>query len=84
MVPNAAATGTSADHKGERKYSYEIIFRSQHYTLADNACREYLFLSEFFYVEPLQALDLFREVLRKTCQLYIVNKLLNIINSFRF
>ena len=72
LVPHAAATGTSAGHKGETRYSYEVIFRSQHYALADNACREYLFLSEFFRVEPAQALDLFQEVMGKTTQLYIV------------
>ena len=72
LVPHAAATGTSAGHKGETRYSYEVIFRSQHYALADNACREYLFLSEFFRVEPAQAMELFQEVMGKTTQLYIV------------
>lgn len=71
LVPHAAATGTSAGHKGETRYSYEVIFRSQHYAMADNACREYLFLSEFFRVEPAQAMDLFQEVMGKTTQLYI-------------
>ena len=72
LVPHAAATGTSAGHKGETKYSYEIVFRSQHYALADNACREYLFLCEFFHVERAPAMELFQEVMGKTCTIYMV------------
>lgn len=75
LVPHAAATGTSAGHKGETKYSYEILFRSQHYALADNACREYLFLCEFFHVEGAPALELFQEVMGKTCGLYMVQSM---------
>ncbi|XP_046653328.1 vacuolar protein sorting-associated protein 52 homolog isoform X1 [Daphnia pulicaria] len=71
LVPHAAATGTSAGHKGETKYSYEIVFRSQHYALADNACREYLFLCEFFHVERAPAMELFQEVMGKTCTIYM-------------
>lgn len=73
LVPHAAATGTSAGHKGETKYSYEIVFRSQHYALADNACREYLFLCEFFHVESAPAMELFQEVMGKTCTIYTVS-----------
>lgn len=73
LVPHAAATGTSAGHKGETKYSYEIVFRSQHYALADNACREYLFLCEFFHVERAPAMELFQEVMGKTCTIYMVS-----------
>lgn len=73
LVPHAAATGTSAGYKGETKYSYEILFRSQHFALADNACREFLFLSEFFHVESQPAQDeLFQEVMGKTCTIYLV------------
>lgn len=72
LVPHAAATGTSAGHKGETKYSYEVLFRSQHFALADNACREFLFLSEFFHVESQPAQDeLFQEVMGKTCTIYL-------------
>lgn len=81
LVPHAAATGTSAGHKGETKYSYEIVFRSQHYALADNACREYLFLCEFFHVERAPAMELFQEVMGKTCTIYTVGKLYFRISS---
>ena len=72
LVPHAAATGTSAGHKGETKFSYEVLFRSQHFALSDNACREYLFLCEFFHVESTPALELFQEIMGKTCNIYIV------------
>ena len=72
LVPHAAATGGSAGHKGETKYSYEVLFRSQHFALSDNACREYLFLSEFFHVESQPAKELFQDVLGKTCSVYLV------------
>ena len=73
LVPHVAASGTSAGHKGETKYSYEVIFRSQHYALADKACREYLFLCEFFHVESTPAMELFHEVMDRTCNTYIVS-----------
>lgn len=73
LVPHAAALGTSAGHKGETKYSYEVIFRSQHYAFADNACREYLFICEFFHVDAKQAAELFHQVMGKTCTTYLVS-----------
>ena len=44
------------------KYHYEALFRSEQYALVDNACREYLFLVEFFKVRGPQALDIFNQV----------------------
>jgi hypothetical protein len=44
------------------QYHYEALFRSEQYALVDNACREYLFLSEFFKVRNKQALDIFNQV----------------------
>uniref|UniRef100_W5KKM1 Vacuolar protein sorting-associated protein 52 homolog n=1 Tax=Astyanax mexicanus TaxID=7994 RepID=W5KKM1_ASTMX len=32
------------------QFPYETLFRSQHYALLDNGCREFLFLSDFFHV----------------------------------
>ncbi len=85
LVPHAAATGTSAGHKGETKFSYEVLFRSQHFALSDNACREYLFLCEFFHVESTPALELFQEIMGKTCNIYIVYSLeIFLIYNFLF
>lgn len=44
------------------QYHYEALFRSEQYALVDNACREYLFLMEFFKVRNAQALDIFNQV----------------------
>ncbi|EZA49134.1 hypothetical protein DMN91_005197 [Ooceraea biroi] len=48
------------------RYHYEALFRSKQYALVDNACREYLFLVEFFKVRNKQALDIFNQVMGKT------------------
>lgn len=44
------------------QYHYEALFRSEQYALVDNACREYLFLTEFFKVRGAQAMDIFNQV----------------------
>ncbi|XP_014228364.1 vacuolar protein sorting-associated protein 52 homolog [Trichogramma pretiosum] len=51
------------------KYHYEALFRSEQYALVDNACREYLFLVEFFKVRGSQALEIFNQVTGKTLNL---------------
>lgn len=51
------------------RYHYEALFRSEQYALADNACREYLFLAEFFKVRNKHALDIFNQVMGKTLNL---------------
>lgn len=48
------------------QYPFEALFRSEQYALVDNACREYLFVSEFFMVRGQQALDLFNQIMGKT------------------
>lgn len=53
-------------------YSYEALFRSEQYALVDNACREYLFGTEFFIVHGTQAQDLFNQIMGKTMTLLIV------------
>ncbi|XP_012275317.1 vacuolar protein sorting-associated protein 52 homolog [Orussus abietinus] len=48
------------------RYHYEALFRSEQYALVDNACREYLFLTEFFKVRGSQAMEIFNQVMGKT------------------
>ncbi|XP_043261142.1 vacuolar protein sorting-associated protein 52 homolog isoform X2 [Colletes gigas] len=55
------------------KYHYEALFRSEQYALVDNACREYLFLTEFFKVRGVQAMDIFNQVMGKTLNLMVKN-----------
>ena len=59
LVPHAA-------HKADTRYPLEALFRSVQYALVDNACREYLFLAEFFMVHGSAAQDLFASVMGKT------------------
>ena len=55
------------------QYSFESLFRSMHFTLLDNSCREYLFLADFFMVEKNAARDLFTAVFGKTLSLFLVS-----------
>lgn len=64
IVPHAA-------QKAETKYSYESLFRSQHYALVDNACREYLFMEDFFIIAGNNAQDLFNNVFGKTLTMLV-------------
>ncbi|XP_037039849.1 vacuolar protein sorting-associated protein 52 homolog [Bradysia coprophila] len=57
----------------KNRYSYEALFRSEQYALVDNACREYLFGTEFFMVRGAQAQDLFNQIMGKTMTLMIKN-----------
>ncbi|KAK4328680.1 hypothetical protein Pmani_000927 [Petrolisthes manimaculis] len=61
IVPHTAG-------KGDAKYAFEVLFRSQQYALMDNGCREYIFLSEFFMVSDADALKLFMTVMGKSLQ----------------
>lgn len=54
------------------QYTFEALFRSEQYALVDNACREYLFVTEFFMVRGTQAQDLFNQIMGKTLTLMIV------------
>lgn len=58
------------------QYPYEALFRSEQYALVDNACREYLFCTEFFIVRGTQAQDLFNQIMGKTLTLLIVCEIL--------
>ncbi|XP_071386035.1 vacuolar protein sorting-associated protein 52 homolog isoform X2 [Centroberyx affinis] len=53
------------------QYPYETLFRSQHYALLDNGCREFLFLSDFFMVAGNSALDLFNSIMGKTLSMFL-------------
>uniref|UniRef100_A0A8K9X6U5 Vacuolar protein sorting-associated protein 52 homolog n=1 Tax=Oncorhynchus mykiss TaxID=8022 RepID=A0A8K9X6U5_ONCMY len=64
LIPHTA-------QRGDCRYPYETLFRSQHYALLDNGCREFLFLSDFFMVAGNSALDLFNSVMGKTLSLFL-------------
>ncbi|XP_034016495.1 LOW QUALITY PROTEIN: vacuolar protein sorting-associated protein 52 homolog [Thalassophryne amazonica] len=65
LVPHTA-------QRGDTRYPYETLFRSQHYALLDNGCREYLFLSDFFMVAGNSALDLFNSIMGgKTLSMFL-------------
>ncbi|GFT75160.1 vacuolar protein sorting-associated protein 52 homolog [Nephila pilipes] len=66
IVPHSA-------QKNETKYTFESLFRSQQYALVDNACREYLFITEFFMVSGRSALELFSSVMGKTLAMFLKN-----------
>ncbi|XP_015684895.1 vacuolar protein sorting-associated protein 52 homolog isoform X2 [Protobothrops mucrosquamatus] len=64
IVPHSA-------QKSDVRYPFESLFRSQHYALLDNSCREYLFLCDFFLVAGTPALDLFNAVMGKTLAMFL-------------
>lgn len=64
LIPHTA-------QRGDCRYPYETLFRSQHYALLDNGCREFLFLSDFFMVAGNSALELFNSVMGKTLSLFL-------------
>ncbi|XP_038135686.1 vacuolar protein sorting-associated protein 52 homolog [Cyprinodon tularosa] len=64
LVPHTA-------QRGESRYPYETLFRSQHYALLDNGCREFLFLCDFFMVAGNSALDLFNCIMGKTLSMFL-------------
>ena len=64
IVPHVAV-------KSETKYPMESLFRSHQFALVDNACREYLFISEFFMANHNTAQELFNLVFGKTFTLII-------------
>lgn len=64
------------------KYPFEALFRSEQYALVDNACREYLFITEFYLVRGNQAQDLFNQIIGKTLSLMVKNIELYIQDCF--
>ncbi|XP_058713395.1 vacuolar protein sorting-associated protein 52 homolog isoform X3 [Poecile atricapillus] len=63
IVPHAA-------QRGEQRYPFESLFRSQHYALLDTSCREFSFLTEFFLVAGAAAQELFNSVMGKTLGMF--------------
>lgn len=55
------------------QYPFEALFRSEQYALVDNACREYLFITEFFMVRGSQAQDLFNQIMGRTMTMMMKN-----------
>lgn len=66
IVPHVAV-------KSDTKYSLESIFKSIQFAFLDNACREYLFISEFFIASPKRSLDFFNTIYHKTLDLLYKN-----------
>ncbi|MBN3295247.1 VPS52 protein, partial [Amia calva] len=64
LVPHTA-------QRSEARYPYETLFRSQHWALLDNGCREFLFLCDFFMVTGSPALDLFNSIMGKTLSMFL-------------
>ncbi|KAK7502660.1 hypothetical protein BaRGS_00006235 [Batillaria attramentaria] len=64
IVPHAAA-------KNETRYSFETLFRSLHFALMDNSCREYLFICDFFIVSGTGAQSLFDAIFGKTLSMFL-------------
>lgn len=66
IVPHSA-------HKNEIKHSLEAIFRSIQFTFLENACREYLFISEYFMGNSKISLEYFNSIFAKTLDLLLKN-----------
>ncbi|XP_057289466.1 vacuolar protein sorting-associated protein 52 homolog [Hydractinia symbiolongicarpus] len=75
IVPHAA-------QKTEKRYSFEALFRSQHFALLDNACREYLFLCDFFLVSGNQASELFVSVFGKVVTFFMKHMSSYVVTCF--
>lgn len=63
IVPHAA-------QKGDLRYPFESLFRSQHFALLDTSCREFAFLTDFFLVAGAAAQELFDAVMGKTLAMF--------------
>ena len=66
--------------KNSSKCPFEKLFRSEQYSFLENACREYVFLSEFFMVQGAASEELFRQVMEKTIVL-LQNNVEEYVNS---
>nr|KAG5710557.1 hypothetical protein BaRGS_013203 [Batillaria attramentaria] len=53
------------------QYSFETLFRSLHFALMDNSCREYLFICDFFIVSGTGAQSLFDAIFGKTLSMFL-------------
>ena len=50
-----------------------MLFRSLHFALMDNCCREYLFICDFFIVSGTGAQSLFDAIFGKTLSMFLVS-----------
>ncbi|XP_057257173.1 vacuolar protein sorting-associated protein 52 homolog, partial [Pezoporus wallicus] len=64
LVPHAA-------QRSDTRYPFEALFRSQHFALLDNSCREFLFLCDFFLVTGAGAQELFNSVMGRTLAMFL-------------
>ena len=48
------------------QFHYEALFRSVHYAVMDHACREFLFIVDFFKMPVGGAMEIFKEVMGRT------------------
>jgi hypothetical protein len=64
------------------RYTFEALFRSEQYALVDNACREYLFITEFFMVRGAQAQELFNQILGRTMTMMMKNLEIYVLDSY--
>ncbi|KAF6208659.1 hypothetical protein GE061_017117 [Apolygus lucorum] len=75
IVPHAA-------QKADQRFSYEALFRTEQYALVDNACREFIFITEFFGFKAKIALDVFSQIWGRTLTLIVKNLVLYVATSF--
>jgi len=66
IIPHVAS-------KSETKFPIESLFRSHQFALVDNACREYLFVVEYFMLKPEAAQSLFDKIMGKSLKFIIHN-----------
>ena len=60
-----------AETKVDAHYHYEMLFRSMNYAFLENACREYLFIKDFFLVDQRGNSIMFQNVMGKTMELIL-------------
>ncbi|XP_046548964.1 vacuolar protein sorting-associated protein 52 homolog isoform X2 [Haliotis rubra] len=64
IVPHAA-------QKSDAKYTFECLFRSLHFALMDNCCREFLFVVDFYMAIGSVAQNLFDAIMGKTLTMFL-------------
>ena len=60
------------------QFPYEALFRSVHYAVMDHACREFLFIVDFFKMPVGGAMEIFKEVMGRTLEYLQVPKTYNL------
>lgn len=75
IIPHSA-------QQNEGRYPFEALFRSLQYGLLDNACREYLFICEFFLTKGDAAMELFNCIMTPTLNLLTKNLETFVENSY--